>query len=63
MALTKDLLKLLKERPLSTKEIRKRTGWTHGQLWGFINRAKKQGLITSDKPGVYRLVDEFDLPY
>ena len=39
------LLELLKEQPLTRKQIIEKTNWTRGQLAGLLFRAKNDGLL------------------
>ena len=41
----KFLLELLKEQPLTRKQIVNKTNWTRGQLAGLLFRAKNDGLL------------------
>ena len=49
----KALYALLKNKPLSRKDIAEQTGWTKGQLAGLLYRTMKQGKIQLKRKKFY----------
>ena len=41
----KTLLEILKEKPLTRKELTEKTYWSRGQIAGLLYRAQKRGII------------------
>lgn len=41
------------DNPVTTDEIKKKTGLKERQIWGIINRSKKEGKIKMEKRGHY----------
>ena len=54
-----NLIKLLKDKPMSTREIRLKTNWTRGQIGGVLRRAKIKFMI-KEKDRIYSLVEKKD---
>ena len=53
----KTLIAILKEKPISRKELIEKTYWTRGQIAGLLYRGIKRGLFKLEKRKIY-LIDK-----
>ena len=47
------LIEILKENPISRKELIEKTYWTRGQVAGLLYRGMKKGLFKLEKRKIY----------
>lgn len=47
------LIEILKEKPLTRKELIIMTNWTRGQIAGLLNRGQKKGVILLKNRKIY----------